>query len=160
MIWLALTILAPLGTGLTALVARRAPETIALAGAGLGFVGALWLFAGAAGGADISATLPFLPELPIRLVASPLTATLALVVATVAAMVLTYAAGYMAHEPERVRFFGTMLMFVAAMQLLVLSGDWITLLAAWEMIGFASWLLIGFWHTRDGVPGAAMRAFL
>ena len=160
MIWLALTILAPLGTGLTALVARRAPETIALAGAGLGFVGALWLFAGAAGGADISATLPFLPELPIRLVASPLTATLALVVATVAAMVLTYAVGYMAHEPERVRFFGTMLMFVAAMQLLVLSGDWITLLAAWEMIGFASWLLIGFWHTRDGVPGAAMRAFL
>lgn len=160
MIWLALTILAPLGTGLTALVARRAPETIALAGAGLGFVGALWLFAGAAGGADISATLPFLPELPIRLVASPLTATLALVVATVAAMVLTYAVGYMAHDPERVRFFGTMLMFVAAMQLLVLSGDWITLLAAWEMIGFASWLLIGFWHTRDGVPGAAMRAFL
>jgi NADH-quinone oxidoreductase subunit L len=46
------------------------------------------------------------------------------------------------------------------MQLLVLSGDWITLLAAWEMIGFASYLLIGFWHTRDGVAGAATRAFL
>ncbi|WP_370341564.1 NADH-quinone oxidoreductase subunit 5 family protein [Pararhodobacter marinus] len=160
MIWLALTILAPLGAGLTALALRRAPEAIALIGAALGLAGAIALFAGVAGGTDITASLPFLPDLPIRLVASPLTATLALVVATVAAMVLTYAAGYMAQNPERPRFFGTMLMFVAAMQLLVLSGDWITLLAAWEMIGFASYLLIGFWHGRNGVPGAAMRAFL
>ncbi|OWY12055.1 NADH-quinone oxidoreductase subunit L [Thioclava sp. JM3] len=136
------------------------PEAIALTGAALGLAGAIALLAGVAGGADVTATLPFLPDLPIRLVANPLTATLALVVATVAAMVLTYAAGYMSHDPERPRFFGTMLMFVAAMQLLVLSGDWITLLAAWEMIGFASYLLIGFWHRRKGVPGAAMRAFL
>ena len=160
MIWLSLTILAPLGAGLTTLALRRMPEAIALTGAPLGLAGAIALLAGVAGGADVTATLPFLPDLPIRLVANPLTATLALVVATVAAMVLTYAAGYMSHDPERPRFFGTMLMFVAAMQLLVLSGDWITLLAAWEMIGFASYLLIGFWHRRKGVPGAAMRAFL
>ena len=160
MIWLSLTILAPLGAGLTTLALRRMPEAIALTGAALGLAGAIALFAGVADGADVTATLPFLPDLPIRLVANPLTATLALVVATVAAMVLTYAAGYMSHDPERPRFFGTMLMFVAAMQLLVLSGDWITLLAAWEMIGFASYLLIGFWHRRKGVPGAAMRAFL
>ncbi|WCE72401.1 proton-conducting transporter membrane subunit (plasmid) [Sulfitobacter faviae] len=160
MIWLSLTILAPLGAGLTTLALRRMPEAIALTGAALGLAGAIALLAGVAGGADVTVTLPFLPDLPIRLVANPLTATLALVVATVAAMVLTYAAGYMSHDPERPRFFGTMLMFVAAMQLLVLSGDWITLLAAWEMIGFASYLLIGFWHRRKGVPGAAMRAFL
>nr|WP_249777949.1 proton-conducting transporter membrane subunit [Pontibrevibacter nitratireducens] len=149
-----------MGAGLTTLALRRMPEAIALTGAALGLAGAIALLAGVAGGADVTATLPFLPDLPIRLVANPLTATLALVVATVAAMVLTYAAGYMSHDPERPRFFGTMLMFVAAMQLLVLSGDWITLLAAWEMIGFASYLLIGFWHRRKGVPGAAMRAFL
>jgi len=160
MIWLALTLLAPLGAGLAVIALRRAPIALSLAGAGLGLLGALGLFAGAAGGTEITATLPFLPDLPIRLLASPLTATLALVVATVAAMVLLYAAGYMAHDPERARFFGTMLMFVAAMELLVLSGDWITLLAAWEMIGFASYLLIGFWHGREGVPGAATRAFL
>ena len=160
MIWLALTLLAPLGAALAVFALRHAPAGIALAGAGLGLLGALGLFAGASGGVEVTAVLPFLPDLPIRLLASPLTATLALVVAAVAAMVLLYAAGYMAHDPERVRFFGTMMMFVAAMELLVLSGDWITLLAAWEMIGFASYLLIGFWHTRDGVPGAAMRAFL
>lgn len=160
MIWLALTLLAPFGAALAVFGLRRAPGVIALAGAALGLLGAVGLFAGAAGGTEVTATLPFLPDLPILLVAGPLTATLALVVATVAAMVLLYATGYMARDPEKPRFFGTMLMFVAAMQLLVLSGDWITLLAAWEMIGFASYLLIGFWHSREGVPEAAMRAFL
>jgi NADH-quinone oxidoreductase subunit L len=160
MIWLALTLLAPLGAGIAVFALRRAPEAVALAGGGLGLVGALGLFAGATSGASASASLPFLPGFPILLAGGPLTATLALLVATVATAVLTYAVGYMAHDPERVRFFGTMLFFVAAMELLVLSGDWITLLAGWEMIGFASYLLIGFWHDRAGVPGAAMRAFL
>lgn len=104
--------------------------------------------------------LPGLPDMPLRLTATPLTATLSLLVATVAGFVLIYAVGYMRGDPQRPRFFGTMLLFVAAMQALVLSGDWITLLAAWELIGFSSYLLIGFWHDRVGVVGAATRAFL
>lgn len=160
MIWLALALLAPLSAGLAIFAFRRAPEALALAGAGLALVGALGLIAGAARANLPAAVLPFLPDLAIRLVADPLTATLALLVAVVAAMVMIFATGYMARDPERVRFFGTMLIFLAAMELLVLAGDWITLLAAWELIGFASYLLIGFWHRRDGVAGAATRAFL
>lgn len=160
MIWLALTLLGPLGAGLAVFALRRAPEALALAGAGLALVGALMLFAGAARGTDSAAVLSFLPDLSIRLVADPLTAALALLVAVVATMVMVFAAGYMARDPERGRFFGTMLMFLAAMEILVLAGDWITLLAAWELIGFASYLLIGFWHARPGVAAAAMRAFL
>jgi NADH-quinone oxidoreductase subunit L len=160
MIFLALTLLAPLTAGLAILILRRAPEALALTGAGLGLVGALGLLAKVAAGGAVLAVLPGLPEMPLRLLATPLTAVLALLVATVAGFVLTYATGYMAKDPEKPRFFGTMLLFVTAMQGLVLAGDWITLLAAWEMIGFASYLLIGFWHARDGVASAAMRAFL
>ena len=50
--------------------------------------------------------------------------------------------------------------FVAAMETLVLAGDWVLLLAAWEMIGLASYMLIGFWYQEDGVAEAANRAFL
>ena len=157
---LALTLLGPLLAALAILGLRRAPEALALAGAGFGFAGALGLFVAVSGGDTVGIALPFLPDFPIRLIASPLTATLSLVVATVAAMVLIYAVGYMGKDPERVRFFATMLLFVTAMQALVLAGDWITLLAAWEMIGFASYLLIGFWHGRAGVAEAATRAFL
>ena len=157
---LTLTLLGPLLAALAILTLRRVPEALALIGAAFGFVGALGAFVAVSGGNAVGITLPFLPDFPIRLIASPLTATLSLVVATVAAMVLIYAAGYMKNDLERVRFFGTLLLFVTAMQALVLSGDWITLLAAWEMIGFASYLLIGFWHGRAGVAGAATRAFL
>ena len=160
MTMLVLTLLGPLVAALAILVLRRTPERLALIGAAFGFVGAAGLFLAASGGDVVAIILPFLPEFPIRLIATPLTATLSLVVATVAAMVLTYGVGYMRNDPERARFFATLLLFVTAMQALVLSGDWITLLAAWEMMGFASYLLIGFWYARAGVASAAMRAFL
>ena len=157
---LAVTILAPLLASLAVLALRRAPEGIALAGIGIGFLAALVLLAGAAAGNTTQLTLPGLPEMPLRLIASPLTTVFSAMVATVAACVLVYAVGYMRRDPERPRFFGTVLLFVAAMQALVLAGDWITVLAAWELIGFSSYLLIGFWHGRAGVAGAATRAFL
>jgi NADH-quinone oxidoreductase subunit L len=50
--------------------------------------------------------------------------------------------------------------FSAAMQTLVLAGDWVLLLTSWELIGLSSYLLIGFWYERPGVGGAATRAFL
>ncbi len=156
MMFLALTLLSPLLAGLAIFALRRAPEALALAGAALGLAGALGLLA--TGGAQ--AVLPGLPDMPLRLNATPLTAVLALLVATVAGFVLVYAKGYMAKDPEKPRFFGTMLLFVTAMQGLVLAGDWMMLLAAWEMIGFASYLLIGFWHSREGVASAATRAFI
>lgn len=157
--FLALTLLAPLLGGLTVLALRRLPEALALTGAALGLMGAVGLLI-AASGDTVHAVLPGLPDMPLRLVATPLTAVLALVVATVAGSVLIYAVGYMAKDPEKSRFFGTLLLFVTAMQGLVLAGDWILLLAAWEMIGFASYLLIGFWHGRAGVASAATKAFL
>tara|TARA_R110002072_G_scaffold51291_11_gene137543 strand:- start:2748 stop:4565 length:1818 start_codon:yes stop_codon:yes gene_type:complete len=160
MTMLGLTLLAPLLAALAVFGGRRAPAALALAGAGLGLLGALGLLSATVGGARPATVLPLLPDLPIRLVVTPLTAVLSLIVATVATFVLIYAVGYMRHDPQRVRFFGTLLLFVTAMQALVLSGDWITLLTAWEMIGFASYLLIGFWHDRPGVAESATRAFL
>ncbi|MBL4749973.1 MAG: NADH-quinone oxidoreductase subunit L [Amylibacter sp.] len=157
---LVLILLAPLLAALVIFALRRAPEVLALFAAALGLLGAAGQMFAVSSGVWSTAVLPFLPDMPIRLVATPLTAILSLVVATVATFVLLYAVGYMRHDPQRVRFFGTMLLFVTAMQGLVLSGDWITLLAAWELIGFASYLLIGFWHDRPGVAAAATRAFL
>jgi len=53
-----------------------------------------------------------------------------------------------------------MSLFVAAMQALVLAGDWVLVLAAWELIGLCSYLLIGFWFQRPEAANAASRAFL
>ncbi|MFV2002132.1 MAG: NADH-quinone oxidoreductase subunit L [Paracoccaceae bacterium] len=155
-------LLAPLLAALLILTLRRASEVIALAGIGVSFVAALsllWL-AISFGGNTAEVVLPGLPAMPLRLQGTQLTSVFSALVATVATFVLIYAVGYMRTDPEKPRFFATMLFFVTAMQALVLAGDWITLLAGWELIGFSSYMLIGFWYGRGGVSGAATRAFI
>jgi len=157
----ALTILAPVLAALLILVLRRRVEAIAFAGAAVALVASAVLLVRAfEGSAPVQLILPGLPGMPLRLEATALTSVLSAVVATVATFVLLYAVGYMRKDAEKTRFFATMLMFVAAMQALVLSADWITLLAAWELIGVSSYLLIGFWYRKPGVASAATRAFI
>ncbi len=160
MSFIALTLLAPLLAALLILSLRRGAEALALLGIAISLLAALASLVGAFDGTTSQLILPGLPEMPLILRATPLTAIFSALVATVASFVLVYAVGYMGKDPEKPRFFGTMLLFVTAMQMLVLAGDWITLLAAWELIGFSSYLLIGFWHRRDGVASAATRAFI
>ena len=74
MTMLVLTLLAPLLAALAILGLRRAPEALALAGAAFGLAGAAGLFVAVAGGGTVGLVLPFLPDFPIRLIASPLTA--------------------------------------------------------------------------------------
>ncbi len=158
---LALILLAPVLAAVAILLVRRWSGAIALTGAAVALIASLTLLARAfAGEPAARLILPGLPGMPLRLEAGGLTSVLSAMVATVATFVLLYAVGYMRKDAEKPRFFATMSMFVAAMQALVLSGDWITLLAAWELIGVSSYLLIGFWYARPAVAAAATRAFL
>lgn len=157
---IALAIFAPLAAAVLILLIRRSPSALALLGMGLGLIAATGLLVSAFGGTSKTLVLPGLPDMPLQLIASPLTALLSAMVAVISTFVLIYGVGYMKIDPEKPRFFATVLFFVTAMQMLVLAGDWITLLAAWELIGFSSFLLIGFWYRRAGVASAATRAFI
>jgi NADH:ubiquinone oxidoreductase subunit 5 (subunit L)/multisubunit Na+/H+ antiporter MnhA subunit len=76
----------------------------------------------------------------------------------VAAPVLAYAAATV--EEGRTRLLALMLGFVAAMELLVVASDLLTLLLAWELIGAFSWALIGHgWRERSN-GAAATQAFI
>ena len=156
----ALAILGPLtAAALTLLIRRRAAE-LALAGVVIGLIAALATLMRISDGERFTATLPGLPDWPLRLTVDPVGAIFSTVVAVVSTFVLVYAVGYMGREEDRVRFFAGMAFFTAAMQAVVLAGDWILLLAAWELIGLASYLLIGFWFARPGTGAAATRAFV
>ncbi len=156
----AMMLLAPLLAAILILSLRRMPEFIALSGIGISLLSAIGLLFAGLNGQTSALVLPGLPGMELQLLATPLTSIFSALVATIASFVLVYAVGYMAKDPEKPRFFGTMLLFATAMEALVLAGDWITLLGAWELIGFSSYLLIGFWHGRAGVASAATRAFL
>jgi NADH-quinone oxidoreductase subunit L len=83
-----------------------------------------------------------------------------LLITIVGALIHIYSLGYMAHDPDRRKFFGYLNLFVAAMLLLVLANNYLLLYVGWEGVGLASYLLIGFWQVRPTAAAAAKKAFI
>ena len=95
----------------------------------------------------------------------PLTALMLVTVTGVATLVVIYSAGYMREHdgsPQRgyPRFFAFVSLFVCAMSLLVLAGNFLLLYLGWEAVGLCSYLLIGFYYHRPSAAAAAKKAFL
>ena len=89
-----------------------------------------------------------------------LTAVMIAVVNCVSGMVHIYSIGYMAHDPNRSRFFAYLSLFTFMMLMLVTSDNLVQLFFGWEGVGLASYLLIGFWSERDSANAAAIKAFV
>jgi NADH-quinone oxidoreductase subunit L len=96
----------------------------------------------------------------INLLLDPLSICFVLLITGVGSLIHIFAVGYMAHDPERRRFFGYMNLFLAAMLLLVLADNYLGLYAGWEGVGLASYLLIGFWQFKPTAATAAKKAFI
>src|ERR1700750_1312761 len=83
-----------------------------------------------------------------------------LLITGVGSLIFIFSVGYMAHDPDRRRCFGSMNLFLAAMLLLVLADNYLLLYAGWEGVGLASYLLIGFWQYKPSAATAAKKAFV
>ena len=90
----------------------------------------------------------------------PLTVTMMLVVTFVSLMVHIYTIGYMHDDPGYQRFFSYISLFTFSMLMLVMANNFLQLFFGWEAVGLVSYLLIGFWYTRDSAIFANMKAFL
>ena len=82
------------------------------------------------------------------------------VITSVSGLVHLYSWGYMADDPHRARFFSYLSLFTFAMLMLVTADNFIQLFFGWEGVGLASYLLIGFWYTKDAPNAAAIKAFV
>ena len=89
-----------------------------------------------------------------------LTAMMMLVVTFVSWMVHIYTVGYMRDDPGYNRFFSYISLFTFAMLMLVMSNNFMQLFFGWEAVGLVSYLLIGFWFTRESAVYANLKAFL
>ena len=90
----------------------------------------------------------------------PLSMAFVLLITFVGSLIHVYSLGYMAHDPDRRRFFAYLNLFVAAMLLLVLADSYLLLYVGWEGVGLASYLLIGFWNWNPPYASAANKAFI
>jgi NADH-quinone oxidoreductase subunit L len=89
-----------------------------------------------------------------------LTALMMAVVTSVSLMVHIYTIGYMADDPGYQRFFSYIALFTFSMLMLVMSNNFLQLFFGWEAVGLVSYLLIGFWYTRETAIFANLKAFL
>ena len=63
-------------------------------------------------------------------------------------------------EPMYARFFAFISLFAFAMLALVVTDNLLVLFVGWEIMGFCSYLLIGFWYGKDSAKAAMVKAFM
>ena len=97
---------------------------------------------------------------PVTLQLDQLSAVMLLVVTGVGFLIHVYSIGYMHDDPDYPRFFVYLNLFVFSMVMLVLAGNFLLLYVFWEAVGFCSYLLIGFWYTRESAANAGKKAFI
>lgn len=88
-------------------------------------------------------------------------ARLMLVVVTLVSFLIhVYSTGYMAGDPGIRRYFAWLGFFTFSMLGIVVAGHLILLFMFWELVGFASYMLIGHWMEKPTAAKAAQKAFL
>jgi len=83
-----------------------------------------------------------------------------LVVTGVGLLIHIYSIGYMWDDPSYYRFFTYLNLFMFFMLTLVLANNYLVMFIGWEGVGLASYLLIGFWFTKDSAASAGKKAFI
>lgn len=83
-----------------------------------------------------------------------------LVVTGVGFLIHIYSVGYMWDDPGYYRFFSYLNLFMFFMLTLVLANNYLLMFIGWEGVGLASYLLIGFWFTKDAAASAGKKAFI
>lgn len=99
-------------------------------------------------------------RLEVGFLVDELTSMMMVVVTFVSLMVHVYTVGYMKEDPGYQRFFSYISLFTFSMLMLIMANNFMQLFFGWEAVGLVSYLLIGFWYTRDTAIYANMKAFL
>ncbi len=86
--------------------------------------------------------------------------TMVILVPVIATAVIGFAATNSEGDRAIVKLLVALTWFVAAMELLVIAADFLTLLIGWELVGAASWVLIGHEWRDPQRPRSAREAFV
>src|SRR5215831_1596216 len=99
-------------------------------------------------------------SLRIGFVLDPLAAAMMLMITLVGLCIFVFSIGYMHEDKNFSRFFAYLSFFSGAMLGVVVANSLLLLFISWELVGLASYLLIGFWIERPSAAAAAKKAFI
>src|SRR5438874_3399 len=98
--------------------------------------------------------------LRLGFVLDPLAAAMLVMILLVGLCIFVFSVGYMADDKNFTRFFAYLSFFSGAMLGVVIANSLLLLFMFWELVGLASYLLIGFWIERPSAAAAAKKAFI
>ncbi|HSI91156.1 MAG TPA: NADH-quinone oxidoreductase subunit L, partial [Adhaeribacter sp.] len=90
----------------------------------------------------------------------PISVMMLIVVSTISLMVHIYSRGYMKGDEGYTKFFAFLGLFTFSMYGLVLATNLFQIYIFWELVGVSSFLLIGYYYTKNSVVAAAKKAFI
>jgi len=96
----------------------------------------------------------------IGVMADNMTAIMLLMVTLCATLIHLFSTWYMHGEVRYSRFFAYLSLFTGSMLGLVVSDNLLTLFIFWELMGFCSYSLIGFYFERESAVRANIKAFM
>jgi len=96
--------------------------------------------------------IPGILYVPFEMLLDPLSVIMGVLASTLCFLIYVYSTEYMRHEENRNRFFFLMLIFGGGMLTLVLSNNLLIGFIGWEIMGFCSYGLIGFWNDKKNPP--------
>ena len=98
--------------------------------------------------------------LRIGFVLDSLAAAMLVMITLVGLCIFIFSIGYMGGDKNFSRFFAYLSFFSGAMLGVVVANSFLLLFIFWELVGLASYLLIGFWIDRPSAAAAAKKAFI
>jgi NADH-quinone oxidoreductase subunit L len=101
-------------------------------------------------------------QIPLAFRLDPLSSVMILVITGIGTLIHLYSTAYMHDESdgEYARYFSYLNLFAAFMLVLVLGSSFPVMFIGWEGVGLCSYLLIGFWFTKQTAAEAGKKAFI
>ena len=109
------------------------------------------------------AELPWIPSLNISVLSylDGLSLLFSLLITGIGSLVVLYSIFYLDKQKEKLHnFYVYLLLFMTAMLGVVQSDHLITLYFFWELTSISSFLLIGYWYTRDASRFGALKSMM
>ena len=90
----------------------------------------------------------------------PLSILMLMVVTGVGTLIHIFSRGYMKGDEGFSRFFACLSIFIFSMIGIVLSENYLQIFVFWELVGLASYLLIGYYYEKRSAAEASLKAFM
>ncbi|NLI83109.1 MAG: NADH-quinone oxidoreductase subunit L [Deltaproteobacteria bacterium] len=144
---------------------QRLSATISVGSVSVSLLSSLYLLITLYGaGAPVQYEFPWLLAddivIPFGYLLDPLSLLMLTIVAVISFLVQVYSIGYMSGDPGFSRYYAFQSLFAWAMMSMVIAPSMLQLFIFWELVGLASYLLIGFYYEKWSASQAGKKAFV